>query len=166
MTRILAKIMCKLPDAVANSGVSDLKERTETCMDPALRYACFLWHMHLVDAGVKPADTPRITPTLCQFLTKKFLFWLEMLSIPGAVRNAVEAPQVAADWLEVCRVSMRDVLPIYSDVIQEPLTLDLANDCFRFVTGCFEVINASALHIHHSALVLAPKNSIVRELYE
>ena len=41
---------------------------------------------------------------------------------------------------------------------------DLANDCFRFVTGFFEVITTSAPHIYHSAL-LCPKESIVRRLY-
>ena len=51
-------------------------------------------------------------------------------------------------------------------MIQESPTLDLANDCFRFVTGYFEIISASSPHIYHSALVLAPTNSIVRELYE
>jgi hypothetical protein len=34
------------------------------------------------------------------------------------------------------------------------------------VTGYFEVINASAPHIYHSALVLAPQESIVRKLYQ
>ena len=43
---------------------------------------------------------------------------------------------------------------------------DLTNDCFRFVTGYFEVISASSPHIYHSALVIAPQNSMVRELYE
>ena len=45
-------------------------------------------------------------------------------------------------------------------------TFELANDCFRFVTGYFEVISASSQHIYHSALVVAPRNSIVRKLYE
>ena len=45
-------------------------------------------------------------------------------------------------------------------------TLDLADDCFRFVTTYFEIINASAPHIYHSALALAPQKSIVRKLYE
>ena len=44
--------------------------------------------------------------------------------------------------------------------------VELANDCSRFVSGYFEVISASAPHIYHSALVLAPKNSIVRGRYE
>ena len=43
---------------------------------------------------------------------------------------------------------------------------DLANDCFRFVTAYFEIIDTSSRHIYHSALALAPKNSIVQKLYE
>ena len=94
--------MCELPDAVANSDVGDLKERTEEYIHPALRYACLFWHVHLVEADTKPAHTPTITSTLHQFLENKFLFWLEVLSVLGAIRNAVEALQIIADWLEVC----------------------------------------------------------------
>ena len=50
--------------------------------------------------------------------------------------------------------------------IQESPTLDLANDCSRFVTTYFETINASAPHIYHSALALSPKTSTVRKHYE
>ena len=55
---------------------------------------------------------------------------------------------------------------IYIERIQESPTLELANDCFRFVTGYFEIISASSPHIYHSALALAPQESIVRKLYE
>ena len=55
--------------------------------------------------------------------------------------------------------------PVYPDQIQESSTLDLANECSRFVTGYFDIINVSAPHIYHSALVLTPKTSIVRKLY-
>jgi WD40 repeat protein len=48
---------------------------------------------------------------------------------------------------------------------KESPTLDLSNDCIRFITGCFEVINTSAPHIYHSALLSSPKESIVRTLY-
>ena len=50
--------------------------------------------------------------------------------------------------------------------MQKSLTLDLADDCFRFVTGFFDIISASSPHIYHSALFLAPQNSIVRKIYE
>ena len=109
--------MCGLADGVANSDVSDLKERTEKYIDPALRYACTSWHTHLVDADTTPAHTPTITPILRQFLETKFLCWLEVLSVLGAVRNAVEALQVTMDWLRVRRVSTFDVAQSYSDGI-------------------------------------------------
>ena len=114
MDRILEKNMCKLPDAVANSDVSDLKERTEKHIDPALRYACMSWHMHLVglvDGDKIPAHVPTITPAVHRFLETKFLFWLEVLSILGAARNAVDALQITTDWLEVCRISILGVFP-------------------------------------------------------
>jgi len=53
----------------------------------------------------------------------------------------------------------------FTDSNQESPTLDLTNDCFRFVTGFFEVISISAPHIYHSALLLSPKTSIVQTLY-
>ena len=111
MNQTLEKNMCGLPDAVANSDVDDLKERTEKYINPALKYACMSWHTHLIDADTMPAHAPTIAPILRQFLEKKFLFWLEVLSVLGAVRNAVEALQVTMDWLEVCQVSMLDVFP-------------------------------------------------------
>ena len=43
---------------------------------------------------------------------------------------------------------------------------DLTDDCFRFVTGYFEIISASSPHIYHSALVIAPRESMIRKLYE
>ena len=52
-----------------------------------------------------------------------------------------------------------------TDLNQESQTLDLANDCFRFVTGFFEVIRTSSPHIYHSALLLCPEESIVKRVY-
>jgi hypothetical protein len=102
MNQMLEKNMCKLPDAVENSDVSDLKERSEKYINPALRYACVSWHMHLIGAHTTAGHMTTIIPTLCQFLEKKFLFWLEVLSVIGATRNAVDALQATVDCLEVC----------------------------------------------------------------
>ena len=165
MNQTLKKNICELPDAVANSDVGDLEERIKRYIDPALQYACRSWHTHLVDTHEESTHALAITSALHQFLEKKFLFWLEVLSVLGAVRNAVDALQTAQDWLEVCRVCALNIVQFYSDGIQESPTLDLANDCSRFVNGYFEVISASAQHTYHSALVLAPTTSIVRKLY-
>jgi len=91
--------MCKLPDAVTNSEVGDLQERREQYINDALQYACKSWHKHPIDKCV--ASTLEITSALSCFLEKKFLFWLEVLSVLGVVRVAVDALEVTGKWLEV-----------------------------------------------------------------
>ena len=96
MNGTLEQNMCQLPDGVTNSEVDDLKERTKQHIDEALEYACRSWHKHLI--GNMSARTLEI---LHQFLTKKFLFWLEILSVLGASRNAVDALEATTKWLDV-----------------------------------------------------------------
>ena len=91
--------MCQLADGVINSEVDDLKERAKRYIHPALRYACRSWHKHLIETT--PAHRLRITSILHRFLEGKFLFWLEVLSVLGAAREAVNALEVAARWLDV-----------------------------------------------------------------
>ena len=97
MNRTLEKNMCKLPDAIINSEVGDLRERAERHINPALQYACSSWHKHLMGT---PA--PAIGSAIDLFLREKFLYWLEILSVLGAVNQAVNALEAAAKWLEVC----------------------------------------------------------------
>ena len=104
INRKLEKNICRLPDAVANSDVGDLKERAERYIDPPLQYACRLWHKHLVDTQTATPHALSITSALHQFLEKKFLSWLEVLSVLGTVRDAVDALQLTTDWLEVRQV--------------------------------------------------------------
>ncbi|KAF9647967.1 hypothetical protein BDM02DRAFT_2470495 [Thelephora ganbajun] len=145
MNQTLEKNMCKLQGAVTNSEVPDLHERTDRYIDSALQYACKSWHKHFVDEHT--VRTPKITSTLHRFLENKFLFWLEVLSVLGATREAVDA------------------LDLVTKLSEAPPTVELANDCFRFVTGFFQVIDESALHIYHSALPVSPQMSMVRKLY-
>ncbi|KAF9645707.1 hypothetical protein BDM02DRAFT_3065560, partial [Thelephora ganbajun] len=145
MNRTLEKNMCKLPNAVTNSQVADLGERTERYISPALQYACKSWHKHLVDEHT--VRTPEVASVFHRLLENKFLFWLEVLSVLGAAREAVDALDLLTKWLEASP------------------TVELASDCFRFVTGFFEVIDESAPHIYHSALAVSPQTSMVRKLY-
>ena len=91
--------MCQLPEAVINSEVNDLQERREQYLNPALQYACKSWHKHLIDED--SACKSEITSALHNFLEKKFIFWIEVLSVLGVVRNAVNALNITANWLEV-----------------------------------------------------------------
>ena len=111
MNRRLEKNMFKLPDAVTNKEADVSLEDRERCIDHDLRYACESWHKHFVDLSTVPAHKPKITSVLHRFLEDKFLFWLEVHSIFGTVRDTVVALEVAGKWLEVCRVYMLDSFP-------------------------------------------------------
>jgi len=99
MSRSLEPNTCKLPDGAVNSEIDDLKERTKECISQALEYACRSWYKHLVDTT--PVHRPEITSALHRFLEGKFIFWLEVLSILGAAREAVNALEAVARWLDV-----------------------------------------------------------------
>ena len=100
MNQTLERNMCKIPDAVTNFEVDDLKERAEKYVNNSLQYACRFWHKHLVDVG--KGHGSKVTSILHQFLEKKFLFWLEVLSVLDAVREGIDALDAAMKWLEVC----------------------------------------------------------------
>ena len=160
MNQTLEKNMCNLPDAVANSDVSDLKERCEK-IDPALRYACVSWHVHLI--GATQVHIPVIAPTLHQFLEKKFLFWLEVLSVLGATRNAVDALQAAVNWLEVCQTSALDVLHVFTQTgsrSHQPLTLPMIVFISLLETS------RSSMHLLHISITLhlywPPRNQLYK----
>lgn len=97
MNRKLEKNMCKIPDAVTNSEMDNLRERAERYIDYGLRYACESWHKHLV--GDHTARIPEIVSALHLFLEGKFLFWLEVLSVLDGVKNAVRALDATRKWL-------------------------------------------------------------------
>ena len=114
LNRGLKQNMCNLPDGVLNSEVDDLKERTKKNIDHALEYACRSWHKHLV--GMTSAHTSKITSALHRFLEGKFVFWLDVLSVLGAAREAVDALDVAARWLNVRSVSTFDCFSEFTQV--------------------------------------------------
>jgi hypothetical protein len=100
MDQQLQRNICKLPDGAMNSDIPDLNEKTEQHVNKALRYACRSWHKHLVD--ITPVRVLEIASVLRGFLERKFLFWLEVLSVLGAAREAVDALEATAKWLDVC----------------------------------------------------------------
>ena len=98
MNQTLEKNPCNLPETVRNSEVNDLKEKREQYISHGLQYACKSWHKHLVK--MHTTNISKITSALHHFLEKKFLCWLEALSVLGATRDAVDALGIAAKWLQ------------------------------------------------------------------
>ena len=99
MNEKLEMNMCKLPDGITNRAVGDLRERTDKCISRPLQYACRSWHKHLI--GTMKSRMSEIKSILSAFLKERFLFWLEVLSVLGAAREAVGALESTAKWLEV-----------------------------------------------------------------
>ena len=101
MNKSLKRNMCSIPDYALNSEVHDLPRRVkESGIHGALEYACRSWYKHLT---VTQHQTGEVVAALCCFLEQKFLFWLEVLSVLGAVGEAVHALKGTVKWLdEVC----------------------------------------------------------------
>ena len=101
MDRLLKRNMCSIPDYALNSDVGDLPERIkESGILGALEYACRSWYKHLIGTTDWTAN---VVSTLYCFLEEKFVFWLEVLSVIGAVGEAASALTTTAKWLnEVC----------------------------------------------------------------
>ena len=104
MNQMLEKNMCKLPDGVKNSEVGDLLERADQYIGHSLQYACRSWHKHLVHLHPVPNQMLEVTSALHKFLEEKFIFWLEVLSVLGTARDAIDALEAAREWLEVCKI--------------------------------------------------------------
>ena len=96
----LEQNLLSLPDYTLNSDVEDLEERINDRISIALRYACQSWHNHLPKTG---ENVPDVFHHLRIFLEEKFLAWLEVVSVLGAVRGAITALERLVPWLrEVC----------------------------------------------------------------
>jgi len=101
MDKSLERNMCSIPDYAMNSDVDNLSEKIGKSGIPgALEYACRSWHKHLIGMTDLTMD---VVSTLHCFLEGKFVFWLEVLSIVGAVREAAHALITTVEWLnKVC----------------------------------------------------------------
>ncbi|KAF9650050.1 hypothetical protein BDM02DRAFT_3112640 [Thelephora ganbajun] len=144
----LKQNLLSLPDYALNSEVEDLETRIDDHISDALRYACRSWHSHLTETVGDVAD---VVCRLRVFLEEKFLEWLEVVSVLGAVRGAIVGLERVVGWLQ--------------EVSGNVELLDTARDYSHFVRMFFEPISVSATHIYHSALELSPLSSIVRKQY-
>jgi hypothetical protein len=101
MDHSLKRNMCSLPDYILNSKVRGLQKKVDgSGICGALEYACRWWSKHLVFTKGHGTD---IISSLSHFLEHKFLFWLEVMSILGAVGDAARALVATKEWLgEVC----------------------------------------------------------------
>src|SRR6266581_2657261 len=88
--------ICKLESSyLANKDVEDLEVRIVKHLPPALSYACRFWDDHLGHLDFE-AD---LFGKLQTFFEKKFLFWLEALSLTNDMGLASPAFLSLSEWL-------------------------------------------------------------------
>jgi len=96
----LEQNLLSLPDYALNSEVKDLQTRIENRISVALQYSCQYWHNHLTETE---GDVTNIISSLGVFLKEKFLAWLEVVSVLGAMRGAIAGFKQLIPWIqEVC----------------------------------------------------------------
>ncbi|WAO94541.1 Hypothetical protein NCS54_01212900 [Fusarium falciforme] len=119
----------------------------EKYIPPQLQYACLYWVHHQTKIDFESNDSHEIY----DFLTTHFLHWLEALSLMGRVREGLDSLRSLVDSLE--------------NRGDSSLSNFLA-DAIRFLQANFSVINDAPLQIYSSALVFAPKRSLIRMSFE
>ena len=94
--------ICKLETSyLANDQVKDLNTRVDQHISPALLYACCFWDDHLKYTDFKMDLFGKVET----FFKKKFLFWLEVLSLTRTVGLAPSAFSTLNMWLGRVRAS-------------------------------------------------------------
>jgi hypothetical protein len=93
--------VCSTSNYTLNSEVESLSEMMkESEVSGGLEYACRFWYKHLVATG---RQDPDVLSALRNFLEEKFVFWLETLSVLGAVGDAAHALTTTLRWLNRVR---------------------------------------------------------------
>ena len=96
----LEQNLLSLPNYVLNSEIEDLQARIEDGISVTLQYSCQFWNNHLTMAR---GDFTDVVSHLRFLLEEKFLTWLEVASVLGAVGGAVAASEQLMSWVqEVC----------------------------------------------------------------
>ncbi|OAG06512.1 HET-domain-containing protein [Paraphaeosphaeria sporulosa] len=118
------------------------------------RYACVYWIDHLCDSKTKSlnsiANSLQTRNIITGFLKKKYIYWLEGLSLCRSVGNGI--------------VSMEKLWSL--DIQDHDELTQLVYDARRFVMYHQRAIESFPLQTYASALLFSPRASMVRQLFQ
>jgi hypothetical protein len=96
--------ICNFPTSyLPNNKINGLQETVLAKISPALAYCCHYWARHLGMLDLKAASHLK---AVTHFLTKKFLYWLEALSLLSGVISAYHSVAIIGSLLEQVTVSL------------------------------------------------------------
>ncbi|KAK2470482.1 hypothetical protein H9L39_18099 [Fusarium oxysporum f. sp. albedinis] len=135
-------------------SIDDVRQPEPDPLAPT-RYSCIYWVDHLSDAishrTSAPANDLQDDGTVHQFLSKKYLYWLEALSLLGGMTDGVAAMmklEILLEWPDGTRL------------------FDLVRDARRFILSHGWIIGKAPLQAYASALIFSPRRSITRTLFQ
>ncbi|OBS17327.1 hypothetical protein FPOA_12147 [Fusarium poae] len=114
-----------------------------------LRYSCLYWVDHLEVAKGKRDQSD--DKAISRFISTRFLYWLEALSLQGQMSQGVKAVQMLKGI-----ITNTAVLGLHS----------LVEDARRFILSHARAIEIAPLQAYASALVFSPEHSLTRELFK
>ncbi|KAM5523909.1 vegetative incompatibility protein HET-E-1 [Fusarium oxysporum f. sp. phaseoli] len=146
MEKNLRKDICNI-NRPGTSRLSIQQQVINVCLPLEVQYSCLYWAHHMRQAGMVPEDDGDAH----KFLSRHFLHWLEALSLTGL---SSWAPKIIQD--------LQSVLPLegntnLAQLLQDAMRLTLAN---------LPIIDSHPLQLYSSVLAFAPKNSIIRQLFQ
>ncbi|KAJ5541349.1 hypothetical protein N7494_006425 [Penicillium frequentans] len=120
----------------------------------ATRYACIYWVEHLHASGWHRTVGSSFDDEgyVGGFLQKKYLEWLEALSILGSIPYGIQAMQK----LEV----------MIQEKSKSQVLLNRARDASRFIQYHKTAIESSPLQVYHSPLIFSPRESLTKMCYQ
>ncbi|KNB04564.1 hypothetical protein FOXG_06625 [Fusarium oxysporum f. sp. lycopersici 4287] len=137
----LKKDMCDLrTPGVARSDID--KGKIDERLPLEAQYACLYWVYHLKESHERIRDRDQVH----EFLELHFLHWLEALSLIGRISESI---------------GFVDGLQSIVDPEKGAQVLGFLRDAKRFVLNYRWIIDTAPLQLYSSAVVFAPKQSIV-----
>ncbi|RKL13866.1 hypothetical protein BFJ70_g15820 [Fusarium oxysporum] len=119
----------------------------EEHIPPELQYACMYWVHHQTKADLEPNDMDDV----CDFLETHLLHWLEVLSLVGRLAESV---------------GLIEELQSIVDDEKGGQIASFLYDAKRFVLSCRWTLDTAPLQLYASAIVFAPKQSIMRQTFK
>ncbi|KKP03395.1 hypothetical protein THAR02_04477 [Trichoderma harzianum] len=115
-----------------------------------IRYSCIYWIDHLIASEhtreLSHGKMPRSEDMISTFFERRYLYWLEALSLLRSMSEGVLAMQKL-------------------EKIQMPQLTELIEDANQFIRSHKQAIESAPLQVYASALVFSPSHSRVRRLF-
>ena len=108
MKAVLRRNILHLPKpSISNKSIPDLQAKTQSTITPEGAYACRFWTHHLLESKMDG----KILGALHEFLSQRFLWWCEALSLLDSARKArgsflgAAASTLRTTWERLVRIS-------------------------------------------------------------